>query len=188
MKAKQGAWLVVLVAVGWAAPVGAQGRTGRGPGFHPGRIEAAAAELGVNEATLAKIKDLAYKAETDAIAIRAEMQRAELELKRLMDQDKPDTAAVMRQVEQVGAVETRMRKNRTQLLLAVRELLTPEQRARLTRWVDERRGRSAGPGGPGRGPGPGMGQGPGPGPCLGDGPCQGMGPGMGGGRKGPGRP
>jgi Spy/CpxP family protein refolding chaperone len=152
------------------------GRGGMGgKAFRPMRIEAVAAQLGLSEAALAQIKDLAFAAEQEAIGIRAELQKEQLELRKLMDADVPDEAAVMRQIDEVMVQEARMRKNQVGLLLKVRKLMTPDQRAQLDRLMMQRRGR-----GPGGGGGMGMGQGQGMGP--------GMGPGMGGGMgKGKGR-
>ncbi len=79
----------------------------------------------------------------------------------LLSQDDPDEAAVMQQAETIGKVETEMHKHRLSTLLAVRALLTPEQRAELTRIREEMRGEGRGRGGWRRGPGPPPGFGPG---------------------------
>jgi Spy/CpxP family protein refolding chaperone len=139
-----------------------------GGALHPMRIDAVAVQLGVGEATLAQIKNLAFEAEQEAIGIQADARREHLKLRRLMDAEEPDEKAVMKQIDVVAAEEARMHKNRVRLLLAVRKLLTPEQRAQLQALMAERRGRGrgAGVGGQGRGPGglgKGLGIGPGPG-------------------------
>jgi Spy/CpxP family protein refolding chaperone len=129
------------------------------------RIDAVAARLGVSETTLAKIKNLAFEAEQEAIGIQADVRREHLQLRRLMDAGEPDEKAVMKQIDVVAAEEARMHKNRVRLLLAVRKLLTPEQRVQLEALMAERRGRGrGGPGGGPRGLGKGLGIGPGPGP------------------------
>lgn len=144
-------------------------------GFGPIRIDAVAAQLGVDDATLVKIKGLTYKSEQEAIAIHADVLREQLALRQLMDADKPDEKAIMQQVDKLMVQETRMRKNRIGLLLGVRKLLTPEQRARLEDLMLEHRGRGGpgdpamGSGGPGSGMGPGMGTGMGSGGGMGRG-------------------
>ena len=67
--------------------------------------------------------------------------REQLELRKLMDAETPDEAAVMRQIDDVMKQEARMRKNQIGLLLKVRKLLTPEQRGKLDELMMQRRGR-----------------------------------------------
>ncbi len=114
----------------------------------PELLESVAAEIGVDAATVAKIKTLVYGANRDAIDLRAEVQRQRLALRQLLEDERPDVKKVLKQVEAVGSAETSIRKNRVQLILAVRDLLTPEQRQKLQRVMAERRGavRGAGPG------------------------------------------
>jgi len=138
-------------------PGGGMGGGMGGPMMHPEFIEGLAAELGVAAPALAQIKTLAYNANKEAIDLRAELERLHLDMRQLMDQDKPDTKKIMQSIDQVGSVETKLRKNRVQLLLSVRELLTPEQRGKLQRVIAERRGNGRGPGGAG---GPGFDDGP----------------------------
>lgn len=140
---------------------------GAGPGAGPGRgrgmgagpeeraiidpemIESVAADIGVDQPTLAKIKGLVYGANREAIDVRASVARERLTLRELLDAEQPDRNRVLKQVDAIGALETKLRRNRVQLLLSVRELLTPEQRAKLQKVLAERRG-------PGRGPGRGF--------------------------------
>jgi Spy/CpxP family protein refolding chaperone len=136
---------------------GMHGGPGRGMGgrmeggprdvMNPDVIEALASEVGVDQAVLAKIKTLVYNANREAIDLRAEVQRERLTLRQLLDDPQPDSKKVLKQVENVGAAETKIRKNRVQLILQVRELLTPEQRQKLQHLVAERGGH--GRGGPG---------------------------------------
>jgi Spy/CpxP family protein refolding chaperone len=137
------------------------GGPGMGKMFRPEMIDMLASELGVADNVVKQIKDKAYKADQEAIKLRADLDSGRLEMRRLMDEDKPDVAKVMKQVETVGAVETELKKNRIRLLLSVRELLTPEQRKKLQKHMAERMGPRGdmdddGPGmGPGRHRGPG---------------------------------
>ncbi len=176
-----GALALGLVFLG-AAPAEARGR-GRGPsggpgmgpggpgggpgmGFNPRLIEAVAGELGVTDATLTKIKDLIYETQKAHIKMRGELETAHLELRRLMDTDQPKVDAVMRQVDKIGGLETKFKKSQLKMMLAVRGMLTPEQRTKLKQIMANRRGmRKAGRGGgagfgPGAGAGPGFGGGP----------------------------
>lgn len=140
----------LLLVAGMSTPAAAQpgfGPPGHGHGrgggmggkFKPGFIEKIAAELGVSASTVRKIKDLAFKSEQQHIKLRAEVDMARLELRRLMDADQPNVGQVMKQVEAVGRVETELKKNRIGLMLAVRGHLSPAQRDKLQQIISERR-------------------------------------------------
>ncbi len=136
---------------------------GRGFPFSAGMIENVAEQLGLPEATMKQIRKLAYDTEKKVIELDGEMQGAFLELRRMMDEDKPDTEKTMKQVEKIGALDIRLRQEQIKLLLQVRELLTPEQRVKLRQLMPPRR--PPGPF-PGRGPRHPDGPRPGHGPQL----------------------
>jgi Spy/CpxP family protein refolding chaperone len=138
----------------WLAPLAAHSEEqapgkGMGPGrgmhrmgpmeaYRPEVLEELADKIGADEKTVVKIKDLAYTANKDLIDLRAEMERAHLEMRKFMDSDAPDEGAIMKHIEKAGAVEIKLRKNRIGLILAVRKLLTPEQRTKLKGMIEER--------------------------------------------------
>lgn len=110
----------------------AQGpRGGRGFPFTSEMIEEVAGRLGLAPDTLKKIRQLAYDTEKKVIEIDYQMQRSFLELRQLLDEDLPDTERVMGQIEKVGQLDIRLRQEQIRLLLEVRKLLSPEQRAKL---------------------------------------------------------
>jgi Spy/CpxP family protein refolding chaperone len=101
-------------------------------------------------------------------SIRDELYEAKDNLRELLREPEPDLAAVRRAKENVDDLETEMLIARLEMHLAVRRLLTDEQRV----FFDEMHAFDRGPG-PGMGPspgGPGMGSGPGMGPGMGPGP------------------
>jgi Spy/CpxP family protein refolding chaperone len=136
-------WMVILSVVAfafYASPAFAQfgGHPGEfgGPGPWAGMpppemVVAVAAELGITDAVLKDIKERIFKADQDVIGLRAELEVARLELRRLLDEDRPDIAKIMHQVDVVAEAEKQVHKNRVRLDLAVRELLTPDQRHQL---------------------------------------------------------
>jgi Spy/CpxP family protein refolding chaperone len=147
--------LVGLTLAGTSAarpPLGGPG----GPGGHePGRvIDEHADELGLDEETREAIQGIVDASRKDAKDFREELRGLHDAMRTLLSQDEPDEAAVMKQAESIGKVETEMHKHRLSTLLAVRALLTPEQRAELTRIREETRGERRGRGGPRRGPRP----------------------------------
>jgi Spy/CpxP family protein refolding chaperone len=76
---------------------------------------------------------------------RDDLDLHEAELSRLIETG-ADEALVIKQLDKVEAIRSRVNKNRQLLLLHHRQVLTPEQRAKLTQAERERAGRSAGAG------------------------------------------
>lgn len=114
-------------------------------------LERAATEIGLDDETLSKIKGILYEANRAHIEQRAQIRRTHLDLRRELDKDQPDATQVMKLVEEAGRLETDARKNRIQMLLDVRALLTTEQHKRLRQMMLQKSG--PGPRGGGR-PGP----------------------------------
>jgi len=123
-----------------------------GPGDHgPDRlIDEHADELGLDEDTREAIHGVVDGSRADARKLRRELRGLHDAMRTLLSQDDPDEAVVMKQAETIGKVETEMHKHRLSTLLAIRALLTPEQRAELTRIREETRGEGRGRGGPRR--------------------------------------
>jgi len=78
-----------------------------------------------------KIADLRDKQERRAIDLRAQIQTAQLDLRKLMRADKPDKAAIGKQIDRVSALRADLQKSRVGTMLDVREILTPEQREKM---------------------------------------------------------
>jgi Spy/CpxP family protein refolding chaperone len=132
-----------------AAPRAVQaGPPGGGPGGGPMRhgpppIERVlgdhAEQLGIDDALLEEVQGIAEQARQQEGPLVDALHGEREELRALLDQDAPDEAAVMRQVEAVGAAETELHKHRLHTMLAVRARLTPEQRQGLVKIFEERR-------------------------------------------------
>lgn len=141
------AWItgiLLLGAVTSRATAGAEGPSGpgfwrRGPPPIDRVLERHAAELGLSDAVLAQVREIADAARekeqplVDALAKQRDLMHS------LLTQDAPDVDSVMRQADEVGAAETAVHKERLRTLLAVRNLLTPDQRAKLVQIFEERR-------------------------------------------------
>ena len=110
---KQGVFLTIVLACSLPAQARGPGPHGPGPGgmgrFHM-NLEGIASELGVDQAVLEKIRNITYKADDEAISIRAELQRAHLQLRRLIEAEKPNTSKIMAAVETEGAIEIKLKK------------------------------------------------------------------------------
>jgi Spy/CpxP family protein refolding chaperone len=118
----------------------------RGPGGpHVGLIEEHAEQLGVDEETLEKIRAIVDESRAAGEDLRAELRDAHGALRELLSQDSPDFDAAMAQVETIGELEIQERKNRLGAMLRIRSLMTPEQRAELSRIREEARSRRFAP-------------------------------------------
>ncbi len=115
----------------------------RGPGgmLTPRNIDRVAAKLNLDEATVTQLKDRVYAAEKEGIGLKAQLEEARLELRRALDNADPDRATVMNKIDEVGRLHTALRKHKTGLMLDLRAMLTPDQRAELKALMEKRRKR-----------------------------------------------
>lgn len=180
--------LVTILTVGAASlvlakPGGPQGPGGKNRGDRgPEKMDPAmivqriannpekAAKLGVTEEQIEKLEDIILKQEKRKIQLKANADKARVDLRQLMKQDEPDQEAVMAAVDAVGAAQTELRKAEIGTLLKVKRILGADtvkalrkegrkmarekkQQFQERRGKQERRGdgegrRGGGPGGP----------------------------------------
>ncbi|MDP7039412.1 MAG: hypothetical protein QGI45_09655 [Myxococcota bacterium] len=107
-------------------------------------LERAADDLGLSDDVLEKVKAASYEADRAAIEIRSKLDRARLDFQQMMSSDNPSEKKMMELVEEMGGLETNLRKNRIGLLLKVRPLLTKEQRKKLKKILRKERKRQRG--------------------------------------------
>jgi len=88
-------------------------------------------ELDLSKEQREKIADLREKHERAAIRMRADLQTARLDLRRLARAEKPDRMAIGRQVDRIGQIRSEIEKARMMMVLDIRGLLTPEQQERM---------------------------------------------------------
>ena len=121
----------------------AQPRFGPADSHHdPGAfIEENAEALGLDDETLSAIRSIVEKSKPTGDQLHARLRELHRGMKALLEQDSPDESAVMRQVDSIGAAETEMHRHRLGTLLAIRALLTPEQREEMTQLREDSRGR-----------------------------------------------
>jgi Spy/CpxP family protein refolding chaperone len=116
------------------------------------RLEAHLRELGLDSAQFEKVHAILSEAKRTREQSDGRMRKAFDEMRALLEQDKPDEAAVMQQADRIGSLLTEGRKAMLRALLAVRADLTPEQRQKLNEMM-RRDGPPGGPGMPPHGPG-----------------------------------
>jgi len=89
--------------------------------------------LKLTEEQQKKMDVLEMETEKALLSVRAQIGVKDAELKQLMLADKADPTAVEKKVEEIGALRTQMEKKRVLQRIAVRGLLTPEQRVDFDR-------------------------------------------------------
>jgi Spy/CpxP family protein refolding chaperone len=134
--------LTALIAPG-VSRAGAE-RSPRNTSAHPERFIAEYAErLGLDQQTLATIRTLVEASRAQAETLRVELRQAYAQMRALLSHEGPSEAAVMQQADVIGALELAARKQRLQVMLQIRALLTPAQRQELVRlqetWNTRRR-------------------------------------------------
>ena len=110
-----------------------------GEGHHGPDFQAYAAELGIDDSTLAEIKTLRRAARDESLDIRFQLKKARNVLHDLLDADHPDERQIMQQAEELGRIKTEMRKVRLRTMLKIHALLSPEQRTRFKQIRREKR-------------------------------------------------
>jgi Spy/CpxP family protein refolding chaperone len=151
---KRIAWIWTAVAVFLctaALAFLAVGPERRGRRFYPPRgrdagLEQSVMRLGLDDTKSERVRAIFAGARAHQDELRGQLDAAFGDMGHLLEQDRPDESAVLQQAERIGALRTEADKARLRTLLAVRDELTPEERAELRRSM--RRG--AGPGRRGR--------------------------------------
>ena len=93
-------------------------------------LPAFAQELGLTDAQRTKLRDIGEAQMRRGIQERADIRIAELDLRKLLRADKPDQGAINRQVDKIADMRAKLAKERIAARLQMREVLTPEQRAK----------------------------------------------------------
>ena len=96
-------------------------------------------ELDLSKEQREKIADLREKQERGAIRVRADLQTARLDLRRMMRAEKADRLAINRQIDRIAQMRAELAKARVGMMLDVRGLLTPEQQERARTALKVRR-------------------------------------------------
>ena len=86
-----------------------------------------AQQVGLSADQERAIQDLVYKANLAKIDIKARRDRAELTLRQLLNQTSFDDKAVHTALEDLNSAEADLRRNRVELVLAIRKLCNAEQ-------------------------------------------------------------
>ena len=90
-------------------------------------------KLGLTTEQQDKIKKIHFEAKKEAIKLKAEIELAKLELKHMMMADTPDEKEILKAVDNLGQLKTKMKKSEIQKRLATHKVLTKEQ---LAKWKE----------------------------------------------------
>lgn len=112
--------------------------------------------IGITAEQAEKLRAQGMAAAKTTVRLRADQQIKRIELAELLHAEKPDRVAIDKKLREVADLHYASLKARTDNMLAMRELLTPEQREKIHAFARERmlefrgpRGeRRMGPGGP----------------------------------------
>lgn len=146
MKSKAILTLAICLGMALLASGGVARAQGPGGGPPPGPGRAGATErrmemrhhrmemmqaLDLSKEQREKIADLRERHERAAIRMRADLQTARLDLRRLMRAERADRVAINRQIDRVAQMRAEMEKARIGMMLDIRGMLTPEQQERM---------------------------------------------------------
>ncbi len=99
-----------------------------------------ASEIGLNADQQAKLRSAFYESHVARIDAKAKKEKAELELKTLLSADVIDEKAVGRALEMALGADGELKRNRVQLLLTTRKIVTLDQWHQLEAMRAGRRG------------------------------------------------
>jgi Spy/CpxP family protein refolding chaperone len=126
--------LIVLLAIAAPAAPRAQGEPPAPPAGarmgmhgmpgHAGMMEGL--DLSAEQKT--RLEDVHFRHQKKAIAMRADLQLAQLDLERLMHSETPDERAIDTQIDRVSGLRAAMHKSGVAAMFEARAILTPEQR------------------------------------------------------------
>ena len=147
MKSRMVMAMALALGMVWLAPGGAaraQGPAGSPEMGRPGPVERRMEfrhhrmermrELDLSKEQQEKIADLREKQAYRAIRLRADLQTARLDLRRMMRAERTDRLAINRQIDRLAQMRAEMAKARVGTMLDIRGLLSPEQRERARGW------------------------------------------------------
>jgi Spy/CpxP family protein refolding chaperone len=104
-------------------------------------FERHADRLHLDDATREKIRALAADGREASQPQRDALRDLHDQLHALLSNDAPDADAVMAKAEEIGRAETELKKQRLRTMLAIRALLSTDQRRELVRIHEEFRAR-----------------------------------------------
>ena len=91
----------------------------------------------MNEEQQEKSKALHQQLDKDLMTMNADLDLLNAELKRLLIDDSPNRGAIKAKVEEIGKLKTQIHQRKIETHLAVREMLTKEQKIQFDKFSEE---------------------------------------------------
>ncbi len=96
-------------------------------------------KLQITEAQVRQIEQIFLDHRLKLVDLRAALERLEIQMKPLLEIEQPDEAKVLAQTERIVAARGELEKANTQMMLAIRKVLSVEQWRKLETIREERR-------------------------------------------------
>ena len=110
----------------------------RGRGNKEQRLQRMQQELGLNDNQTSQIKAIHEQAKQDTQGLREQMRQAKEEMNQLMASDASD-GELRQQYRKIQEIRQQLSEKRFETKLAVRKVLTPEQRTKMAQLKQQRR-------------------------------------------------
>ncbi len=110
-----------------ASALAGRGMMGAGKGPPPAVAKKALKDAGLSDQQIRRIETLRLESDKQALDIRHEIQKERLELRRLMQAEKPDRASIFKQLDRISGLQLQLKKSRVGHMLDVRAEMTAEQ-------------------------------------------------------------
>lgn len=95
-------------------------------------------ELGLSQDQIDSLDTVAEEAMMDLIDLKAEMQKASLELRRALDRDAGDVSSVREAIRRVNRARSALFEREVLTLVGFRSVLTDDQWDRMRQWMEMR--------------------------------------------------
>lgn len=91
----------------------------------------------LTESQITRLRQIVTDEEKSNIEVRAKMQVDGIDLRQMLQEDKPNADAVMKKVQEISHLRGQMMKNNVQALLDAKAVLPPEQQNQVRQFIRE---------------------------------------------------
>ncbi|RKZ34538.1 hypothetical protein DRQ33_01910 [bacterium] len=137
--------VAVILVIGIAVAHEPFGGPQKFPGQHQGggfqqwdKVDKLADEIGLNDEQVEKIKEIRTTMAKDIADLKAEEEKAEIDLKNIMDDPAVPSSDIEKAVKKVLNLENEMKLRKMEGMLAIRDVLTVEQRTQIRELIREK--------------------------------------------------
>lgn len=95
-------------------------------------------KLDLPDKTVQALREKQYETQETVVELHGQVRAAQLKLRQLLEQEKPDRAEIDKTIEKISDLQTQIHKARVHHLLYAREQLTPEQQQKIKKMLKSR--------------------------------------------------